>query len=200
MARKGPLCRLGFSPTCSPAKELFARSTASTESGATRETFILRTRSKINSNGSHMSIDKAGKWWIGTDADDVIEYLTVLTKKANPAMEFRIAQCNCGSQYFSLMIDSDEGAAARTCVDCGKTHFIGDSEECWEDASPRKWKCVSKCKSNSANVGVGFSMRDDRNDVRWIYIGTRCTNCGILGCYGDWKIDYSPSLHLLDNA
>lgn len=46
------------------------------------------------------------------------------------------------------------------------------------------------------NVTVGFSRRDD-GEVRWVYLGLRCIEDSVLGCYADWKIDYSPSIQLL---
>jgi hypothetical protein len=147
-----------------------------------------------------MAIDKSGKWWVGSDADDLAEYLAALTASGYLATEFRVAQCACGSRVFNLAMDSDEGTAKRTCVECSQTQFICDSEEYWKDASPKKWKCFGKCKSRTANICIGFALREDQKDVRWIYVGTRCSVCGVLGCYGDWKIDFSPSLELMDTA
>jgi hypothetical protein len=146
-----------------------------------------------------MAIDTSGKWWVGSDVNDLPEYLRALSEEGYLATEFRIAQCPCGSNVFQVAIDADEGAAKRTCVRCGAEHFICDSEEYWKDSAPRKWKCTGKCKSKSANICVGFALRKKQDDVHWVYIGTRCADCGVLGCYGDWKIDYSPSLQLLDS-
>jgi hypothetical protein len=145
-----------------------------------------------------MTIDTSGKYWKGSDASDLQEYLAALSASNYLATEFRFAKCSCGSDAFRLAVDANEGAAQRTCAQCGAEHFIADSQEYWEEATPKAWKCVSKCKSKTANICVGFALRADRQDVHWIYIGTRCTQCGILGCYGDWKIDYSPSLQLLE--
>jgi hypothetical protein len=147
-----------------------------------------------------MAIDKSGKWWVGDDARDLPEYLSAFSEDGYLATEFRLANCSCGSNAFHLAIDSDEGTAKRTCVECGDARFICDSAEFWEDASPTKWKCTGRCKSKAANVCIGFALRENRDDVRWVYVGTRCTQCGVLGCYGDWKIDYSPSLHILESV
>jgi hypothetical protein len=146
-----------------------------------------------------MSIDKSGKWWVGSDKEDLTEYLVAFSEDGYPATEFRMARCACGSNVFHLAVDSEEGAAKRTCAECGNEHFICDSQEFWDEALPRKWKCTGKCKSKIANVCVGFALRENREDVHWIYIGARCAHCGVLGCCGDWKIDYSPSLQLLDS-
>lgn len=117
------------------------------------------------SSGIVMAIDKSGNWWLGSDAGDLAEYLAALTEVGYLATEFRIAQCGCGLNVFSLAIDADEGAATRICVGCGQTHFICDSQEYWEDASPKKWKCVGKCKSRTANICVGFALREDHKDI-----------------------------------
>ena len=46
---------------------------------------------------------------------------------------------------------------------------------------------------------VGFSHRDD-GTVKWITVGLRCVDCGILDSPVDWKIDYSPASHLYDQV
>lgn len=60
------------------------------------------------------------------------------------------------------------------------------------DAKPKLGKC-SVCKTGKQyNVRVGF-IRRDNGSVKWVYIGNRCMNCGTLGSYLDWKIDYEPT-------
>ena len=81
----------------------------------------------------------------------------------------------------------------------GEEHYFCDSEEYWDECSPKKWKCIGKCKSKTANVCVGFALREDGGDVHWLYVGQHCSQCGVLGSCVDWKIDYSPSLQLLDS-
>ena len=39
---------------------------------------------------------------------------------------------------------------------------------------------------------------DQRRDVSWISAGNRCTKCGTLGSFVDWKIGYGPSDQLLN--
>ena len=39
---------------------------------------------------------------------------------------------------------------------------------------------------------AGF-IRRDSGSVKWVYIGSRCANCGVLGSFLDWKIDYEPT-------
>jgi hypothetical protein len=77
-------------------------------------------------------------------------------------------------------------------------HYICDSEEYWTGDDVEDFKCVG-CGSVVANVGVGFSLYDMVHmDVRWVSVGVRCVDCGILGCIADWKVGYGDSRHFLD--
>ena len=149
-----------------------------------------------------MTIDKSGEWWIGSDINDLNEYLIAFTEDGYPIDEFRLAKCECGCDTFFLEADFDQGTARRTCVKCKKQHFICDSEEIWEESEPEEWACV--CDFHETNIGVGFAMRKcepgEEPDVKWINVGCRCTKCGTLSCFVDWKIDYGPSHHLLDQV
>jgi hypothetical protein len=145
-----------------------------------------------------MAIDKSKKWWTGDEPDDLREYLGLFSEDSYPITEFRLATCTCGCKEFSLDADAEEGAARRVCKSCASRRFICDSAEFWEGSEPEGWKCI-KCKSRHTNIGVGFSLYHNGEDIRWMYIGVRCPACGILGCFADWKIAYSPSLHLMDH-
>ena len=149
-----------------------------------------------------LTIDTSGEWWVGTEANDIREFLIAYEAEGYPVHETRVCTCGCGSVSFKFSADRDEGCAQRICVSCGAAHFIGDSEEYWEEAEPEAWQCG--CGSKTCNVGVGYALRKadlgKQPDVRWISIGNRCTNCGTLGSFVDWKIDYGPSYHLLDRA
>lgn len=39
---------------------------------------------------------------------------------------------------------------------------------------------------------IGFIRRENGN-VKWVYVGNRCIECGTLGSCLDWKIDYEPT-------
>ena len=145
-----------------------------------------------------MAIDKSGKFWIGSNPQDLREYLLAFSEEGYPIGDFRLATCECGSSEFRVAADPNEGAARRTCAKCKKVRFICDSGEYWEEAEPEKWKCL--CKSNTANVGVGFALREGKQDIKWLYVGIRCAKCGMFGCFADWKIDYSPSLQLTEQV
>ena len=154
----------------------------------------------MRTGGRIVAIDKSGRWWLGDSVDDLKEYLIAYTEDGYPATEFRISECSCGSIEFFVAHDGEEGVARRTCVKCSAEHFLCDSGEFWDDASPRRYRCVGKCRSRVANVCVGFALAESRDGIRWINVGVRCTACGVLGCVADWKVDFSPSLHLLDLA
>ena len=146
-----------------------------------------------------MSVDTSGKWWVGSQPEDVREFLVACSADGYPIHEFRLSKCSCGSIQFKLAADDNEGTAHRTCETCGLEHYICDSEEYWEDSEPEALSCI-ECKSKHANVGVGFWLYPDNSEVKWLYVGYRCANCGVLGCFADWKVAYAPSRHLFDKA
>jgi hypothetical protein len=139
-------------------------------------------------------IDRSGEWWTGQDFADLTGYLIEFTAGSDPAGRIERSECDaCRGTTFRLQLDDDEGCAQRTCTACSGSAFIGDSEEYWADADPGEAACP--CGGDQFELGVAFSLRDD-GDVRWITIGGRCTDCGVLGVYTDWKIDYRPTDHL----
>jgi hypothetical protein len=145
-----------------------------------------------------VAIDRNGKWWKGGEGKDLKEYLIAFTAEGSGIDKFRLAKCDCGGKVFKVRADKNEGVAMRICIECGGEHLVGDGAEIWDEAKPRQIKCP--CKANAFNVAVGFSIRKGMKDVRWIYVGLRCVQCGVLGCYVDWKIDYSPSMELISQA
>jgi hypothetical protein len=145
-----------------------------------------------------VAIDESGTWWRGENIDDLVEYLERYTAEGYPATDVRESVCGtCGGRVFGLRADQDEGCARRTCRACGNQTFLVDSDEYWSDAAPKTCRCP--CKSLDFNIAVGFSFRDD-GSVRWVTVGERCVKCGVLGSFVDWKIDYSPTVHLLDRS
>src|SRR5689334_4464189 len=122
-----------------------------------------------------MTVDTSGKWWVGSHPEDVAEFLKSYAPEGYEVTEFRLATCKCGSQAFVLFADDNEGVAKRVCTACAAEHFLCDSGEYWADAEPEECKCA-ECKNNTCNIGVGFSVYEDREAVRWLYVGVRCTN------------------------
>jgi hypothetical protein len=140
-------------------------------------------------------IDRTGPWWKGENFDDLVAYLREFTSQNYPAERFAQSLCrSCGETTFALELDDEQGCARRRCYACGTVEFIGDSAEVWDEAEPAEAACP--CGNESFELGVAFSLRSD-GDIRWITVGARCTACGVLGAYVDWKIDYSPTDHLL---
>ena len=138
-------------------------------------------------------IDRTGKWWIGTEAADVEEYLRGYTEGGYPADHFEAARCACSAAVFRLDADRDEGCARRTCTSCESEHFICDSANYSEAAHLEPIECP--CGNNAFDLAAAFSHGSD-GSVRWISVGVRCAACGVLGCPVEWKIDYAPTEHL----
>ncbi|HXH78028.1 hypothetical protein [Nocardioides sp.] len=143
-----------------------------------------------------MAIRKSRKWWTADVAEDLGEYLAEYSASLHrPVGTVAHAQCeDCGSSDFGVRVDDDEGCAQRTCSGCGRAAWIFDSADAAQDAELDDATCP--CGSATFNVAGGFSLRDD-GDIDWVFVGLRCTTDGVLGCYTDWKIDYSPTAHLL---
>jgi hypothetical protein len=139
-------------------------------------------------------IDKSGEWWTGTEFDDLVNYLQEVTAESYPAGPVVQSTCECGVQVFRLEADADEGCARRICTSCGRIAFVADSADYWDDAEPEEVRCP--CGQGAFELGVAFALRND-GEVRWITAGVRCVVCGVLGAPVDWKIDYSPTDHLL---
>ena len=144
-----------------------------------------------------MTIYRSGEWWKGSCFDDLAEYIVALETEGYSIGRVLQARCSCGHTVFGLQADWRQGCALRTCASCGKATFICDSEEYWkeEETEPETVKCV--CGGEKLEIGVGFSFRDE-NEIRWITVGHRCVTCGTLASYVNWKINYGPSIQLLD--
>lgn len=141
-----------------------------------------------------MTVKKSGKWWRGTEATDIDEYLADYLAVACPVARVVHARCRpCGGSVFSMRVDDDEGCAQRTCVGCGDEHLMLDSDETLADADLVDAACP--CGNETFNAAVGFAHTHG-GDISWVYLGLRCTADGGLGVYTDWKIDYLPADHL----
>ena len=141
-------------------------------------------------------IDKSKKYWHGDCVDDIDEYLKEYSEVA--AIDVKPVFCHtCGSNDLNLRIDYDEEVIQIICPKCGYEKIILDCEDAWEDATPRLIKCM-ECKGKDHNVKVGFVHRDN-GSVKWVYIGSRCTNCGLLGSHLDWKVNYEPTDEMESN-
>ena len=136
-------------------------------------------------------IDKTKRFWTGDSAEDLTEWLRLYA--GEPSLDVKPVICRaCGCDAFELRVDQNEGAAEAKCSACGKKKLLLDSDEVWADARPRLRKC-RVCKTcKTYNVRVGF-LRRENGSVKWVYLGNRCTECGTLGSFLDWGIDYEPT-------
>jgi hypothetical protein len=146
-----------------------------------------------------MAIKDDGEWWIGSETKDIEEYLTAYTQGEGyyPCSVFREVVCPCDCDEFKL--ERASSVTQRTCKRCGREQYIcrelGDWEEAVAEENPEKFVCV-QCKCQLTNLVVGFAGYDDDKSldaVKWFYVGTRCVNCGILGCFNEWKIGVAPA-------
>ena len=136
-------------------------------------------------------IDRSKKYWTGDTADDITEWLRLYTEEEH--MDVKPVICHaCGCDSFEMRIDEDEEAIQVKCVSCGEKKILLDCADIWEDAEPRLIKCTVCKTCQSHNVRVGF-LRRENGSVKWVYIGSRCTGCGTLASFVDWKISYEPT-------
>jgi len=160
-----------------------------------------------------MAIDDSGDFWYATSPKDIQSYLVTLITQDGGYVptEFRLRKCACTSETFELWYDAEQGTAKTKCAGCGVEEYLLDSEDYWEDSEPIKFKCLSKKLScripfrATCNLMLGFATTDVliedelmKDELRWVYLGIRCTRCGVLGCVADWKLNEVPSRHWLD--
>lgn len=136
-----------------------------------------------------MTLLRRGKHHYGDSQNDIRdEVLRYSQLNAYVAQHFADAICACGSRTFRLLLDDNEGAAVRVCSQCNTEHPIGDSQEFLEDASLEE--CACPCGAESFEITIGVSLYDDSEDVKWLYLGCRCSKCGLTAVYGDWKNEF----------
>jgi hypothetical protein len=131
------------------------------------------------------------------DFADLSRYVRLVTADTYPAEMIVQCVCACGETAFRLHGDPEVGCIRRTCVACRVSAFVCDSADRWSAARPDPCTCL--CGNKSFLVGVGFSFRAD-GDVNWVTIGVCCARCGLVGTPADWKVDYAPTDHLLQQA
>ncbi len=146
-----------------------------------------------------MALHKKGKFYYGDSQADILEELSRYSQlNEYPAVHFADAVCICGGKLFNLAIDDNEGAAVRRCKKCRNEHPIGDSAEFLENAELEECECP--CTSESFEITVGVALYENSEDVKWIYIGCRCENCGLTACYSDWRNECTDFRELLNRV
>ncbi len=144
-------------------------------------------------------LKKRGKYWYGDSRTDIqAEILRYSKVSGYLAQHFADAVCTCSGTTFRLWLDENEGAALRQCSSCGTRHPIGDSGKYLEDAELEE--CGCPCDNDDLEIAVGVSLYEDSSDVRWLYLGCRCPQCGLTAVYGDWKNEYAGYDSLLQNV
>jgi hypothetical protein len=135
-----------------------------------------------------MSLKKKGKYWYGTTSEDIkAEVVRYSALNGYQAAKFRGAACNCGNRSFRLETDEEAGTARRTCAACGAAHWMGDSSEYANEATPEIHECI--CGSATFQLMSAVALYEGSNDVRWYYIGCQCTSCNLVGVFADWKCE-----------
>jgi hypothetical protein len=147
-----------------------------------------------------VTLDKSGKLWRGENFDDLAELIRDHQAGGYPVDTVTESICaRCDGRAFRVLVDDLQGFAERMCVACETTAFLADSADYKDDDEFDPGECECPCGGGEFAVAVGFSLLDD-GEVRWVSVGLRCLTDGTLGVYTDWKIDYTPSRHLLGQA
>lgn len=143
-----------------------------------------------------MALRKKGQSWYGESQADIRDEIRRYSElDAYVAVHFADALCTCGGTTFKLLLDDTEGAAVRVCSKCDARHAIGDSAEYLEDAELEEAECP--CGSDALELTMGVSLYEGSDDVRWLYLGCRCPECGLTAVYGDWKNEFEDFRKLL---
>jgi hypothetical protein len=152
-----------------------------------------------------VAIDDSGDWWVGSEPGDIEPYLRAYTESEGgyPISVFRGIRCGCGSDRFHL--ERAGSIARRECAACGSRSFTCRVAEDWEEAAEEEGSesyACARCGGDQADVGVGFAAYEapELDAVKWFYVGVRCANCGVLGCFSDGKVGRSPATDAYQQA
>jgi len=104
-----------------------------------------------------------------------------------------------GEKEFQLRVLKDEGVGLLT-TKSEKSYLILDSLDYWYDliqtSYPKKKKC--NCANEWFHVKFAFLLRDDEKDIKNVQITAICTRCAKLSKVMSVDLDYSPTLHFLE--
>lgn len=127
----------------------------------------------------------------------IVEYSI---KNAYVAEHFATARCGeCGCETFSMIMNENEGVAARICKSCDSEHGIGNSDD-FIDGVDEVYPIECSCGASHFKVMAGVALYDGSDDVRWFYLGCKCVVCGLSGVYGDWKNEFIGYRNLLNQV
>ena len=136
-----------------------------------------------------MALTMRGEFRYGDSRADIREELVRYSKlNAYVAHHFADAVCKCDGTRFRLSLDGNEAVAVRKCIECAAEHPLADGDEYLEEAELEE--CACPCGGEDFEIAVGVSLYADSEDVRWLYLGCRCPECGLTAVYGDWKNEF----------
>ncbi len=143
-----------------------------------------------------MTLRKRRGQFYGDGHADIEAFLRDYTADTYRAAHFANARCEkCKGTAFKVRIDDTEGAAVRSCVKCRRDHPIADSADYLAGADLDDCECP--CGGESFELTVGAALHAASEAVRWLYFGLRCTACGLIGNYGDYKCELDDYRELL---
>jgi hypothetical protein len=137
-----------------------------------------------------------GRYTYGDAQEDIRAYLASHSRRNYPTAHYADATCFCGSNLFQLYVDDKAGAAVRVCEPHQHEHPIGDSAGYLNEAQLEA--CVCPCGADVFEITAGVALYKESEDVRWLYLGCRCTASGLVGCFADWKNEYTDFNVFLD--
>lgn len=100
-----------------------------------------------------------------------------------PANDFEPLVCDCGCEEFTLFSDARGGGALAVCAECEMNLSIYDSADFIEDIGQN----ICECGHDRLYLMTGMAHYPDTVDVRWVYVGAKCTACGLVGVFVDWE-------------
>ena len=112
-------------------------------------------------------------------------------KTGYQAEVFEDKKCaKCGEAIFAVEGNSEQQLYRIVCKNCGEMEYIEDSADFWDDSDDEnlQYFCPDKKGHSALYITLGYALRED-NSKKWLYIGFRCSECGIIGCIDDIKID-----------
>ena len=111
------------------------------------------------------------------------EILRYSTENGYPAESIEQLVCDCGSEEFTLFSDDTEGGAVAVCCKCEMNLSIYDSADFMEDVGQN----VCTCEGEKLLIMTGIAFHENTKDAQWIYVGAKCTACGLAGVFVDWE-------------
>jgi hypothetical protein len=142
-----------------------------------------------------MALKKEGDRWHASTVDDLDDYLLRhvlgLHFREVPHMVTHAHCAGCGAATFDLFVDDGE-RILRVCTACEAEHKICDLDGKCNPGSAGEIVCI--CMYSECEVAVGFALMDtqegspnEERPVGHLYVGGRCTKCGLCGIYSEWS-------------